>query len=350
MHARTLLAAAALVVTASLAGCDHSPAATSPTGAGAPASSTAGAAVQPGVAAGACELSPSGEDARISVTPAGGTVCADMARKLSSGGMFWSMRAEPGDPKLRLICAMTSAGQSATVRDTGSAVIGRSICSSMVSAGWQEDTSKEDEVARAQASATAAARLSAEQEKAMLAEADAFARDSAAVEEARTAVKSWPAKLTADLTKVDDALKEVKAALAQTRTDAAGGQGDNCYNVTTVTYDAQQNVEYAAKQGVGYAATQDVAADIAAARADIDKFDQAVAVLVAHPGVLTPGDADTIKTDLRSAIRGAVAHTNGAIDNANAYTATAYSIATKLATGSCAGYGPGTREPLAHIK
>lgn len=298
-----------------------------------------------------CELAQSGDDVRIQVTAADTDFCTSMALDLSRSGAFWTVRPQAATPDgMQLICVMTSPdGPSAAVVDTGGAVLGRGVCSGMLTAGWHEDTQREGQIADAAAAARASAASASVNAQAQADAAASLARDEDSANTALAAVKAWPATLAQDNPTMDEALRKVEAALAQTRDDAAKGQGDACDNVQTVTYDAQQNVGYEATQGVGYEATQTVGYHVTNARSDLDHLDQALAALAAHPGSSEPPGVREARGGLNRAVAAAISYANSRIDKANADASSAYQVANKLVSGSCSGGGPGRFDAVAHI-
>lgn len=304
-----------------------------------------------GVGPAACEITQAGANVRVQITSADSAFCADMARSLSSGGEFWTVGGQSGHASgLQLVCAMSSASRSAAVLDTGSAVIGRSVCSGLLQAGWQEDTQKEAQLAAAAASASAEANAARQSAQLQDEAAKKHAREVQEADAALQGVKGWPAKLATDSAQIDDALKKVNAALAQTRKLAAKGEGDSCDNVSDVAYEASQSVGYEATQGVGYIASQEVGYDVENARSDLDRLDKALSALAANAGSQPPAGAEAARSALITAIVKAIGHANEVIDKANAAAVTAYAIANDLSGGSCSGYGPGSYEPAAHIR
>jgi hypothetical protein len=132
--------------------------------------------------------------------------------------------------------------------------------------------------------------------------------------------------------------------LAATKSDAA--LGTDCYNVSTVKIDAT-NVKTDAST---------VSIDLSTLTSDIDAVTQDVAVikndlanLTASGPPATPGATAAIGAAGKD-IRQAAAKANGEIDQVNADVTQAYSIANGIATGSCAGDGPGHPPiPIRHI-
>jgi hypothetical protein len=132
--------------------------------------------------------------------------------------------------------------------------------------------------------------------------------------------------------------------LAATKSDAAFGT--DCYNVSTVKIDAT-NIETDASTVSIDLST--LTSDIGAVTQDVAAIKNDLANLTASGPPATPGATAAIAAAGR-ATRQAAAKANGEIDQVNADVTQAYSIANGIATGSCAGDGPGRPPiPIRHI-
>jgi hypothetical protein len=132
--------------------------------------------------------------------------------------------------------------------------------------------------------------------------------------------------------------------LAATKGDAALGTG--CYNVSTVKIDATILKQDASTVSIDLST---LTADIGTVTQDIPAMKTDLANLTASGLPATPGAAEAIAAAGR-AIGQAAAKANGEIDQVNADVTQAYSIANGMATGSCAGDGPGRPPvPIGHI-
>ena len=132
--------------------------------------------------------------------------------------------------------------------------------------------------------------------------------------------------------------------LAATKSDAALGTG--CYNVSTVKIDATILKQDASIVSIDLST---LTSDIGAVTQDAAAMKNDLANLTASGPPATPGAAAAIAA-AGKATRQAAAKANGEIDQVNADVTQAYSIANGIATGSCAGDGPGRPPiPIRHI-
>ena len=132
--------------------------------------------------------------------------------------------------------------------------------------------------------------------------------------------------------------------LAATKGDAAFGT--DCYNVSTVKIDATTLKTDASTVSIDLST---LTSDIGAVTQDVAAMKNDLATLNASGLPATPGAAAAIVA-AGKAIGQAAAKANGEIDQVNADVTQAYSIANGMATGSCAGDGPGRPPvPIGHI-
>ena len=132
--------------------------------------------------------------------------------------------------------------------------------------------------------------------------------------------------------------------LAATKGDAA--LGTDCYNVSTVKIDATTLKTDASTVSIDLST---LTSDIGAVTQDVAAMKNDLATLNASGLPATPGATAAIAA-AGKAIGQAAAKANGEIDQVNADMTRAYSIANGMATGSCAGDGPGRPPvPIGHI-
>ncbi|MCU1612632.1 MAG: hypothetical protein JWO98_172 [Frankiales bacterium] len=344
MSIRTVLGA---LLCALLVGGCSSHAATS---AGGNSGSTAAAvAASSSAEAARCGVYRAGSNVRVLLTPTSDAGCSALAKQLSSDGSFWTVRSQPDDQGQLLVCAMKRTGYSADVEDTGAQIFGQQLCSWFLSQGWTEDTATENHLANAAAAASASAATAAAAAAASQEAADQLSRDQNAAAQLVSSLRGVPGQLTSDIQTMDGHLRQAVDDLAKTRGDAANGQGDNCYNVSTVQYDATSKVGYDATNDVGYDATNDVGYNINEARTNLTSLRQSLQQIAAENGA-APADASAVIGNATNAIATAITQANNDIDKANTAATAAYNVAAGMATGSCSGYGPGTFQPVQHIQ
>ena len=132
--------------------------------------------------------------------------------------------------------------------------------------------------------------------------------------------------------------------LAATKGDAA--LGTDCYNVSTVKIDATTLKIDASTVSIDLST---LTSDIGAVTQDVAAMKNDLATLNASGLPATPGATAAIAA-AGKAIGQAAAKANGEVDQVNADVTQAYSIADGMATGSCAGDGPGRPPvPIGHI-
>jgi hypothetical protein len=132
--------------------------------------------------------------------------------------------------------------------------------------------------------------------------------------------------------------------LAATKGDAA--LGTDCYNVSTVKIDATTLKTDASIVSIDLST---LTSDIGAVTQDVAAMKNDLATLNASRLPATPGATAAIAA-AGKAIGQAAAKANGEIDQVNADVTQAYSIGNGMATGSCAGDGPGRPPvPIGHI-
>jgi hypothetical protein len=149
---------------------------------------------------------------------------------------------------------------------------------------------------------------------------------------------------TNDLSSLTADANQTGTDTATTKSDAA--LGADCYNVSTVKIDASTVGTDASIVSMDLAT---LTGDIGTATQDIATMKNDLANLAASSLPATPGAATAIAA-ADQAINRAVAQANSEIDQVNADVTRTYSLANAMATGSCAGDGPGRAPaPIRHI-
>lgn len=150
--------------------------------------------------------------------------------------------------------------------------------------------------------------------------------------------------LSSDLSKLSSDLTQTSNDLAAEKTAAAAGpnaDGGDCYNLEeNVDYDAQENVEYDAQEDLGYDLQENLVPDISSGRQDISAFQSDLSNLQGI-GLSAPAGAQAAITAAENTISNAVSMANADISQENGFVSQAWSVANSIATGSCAGDGPG---------
>jgi hypothetical protein len=151
--------------------------------------------------------------------------------------------------------------------------------------------------------------------------------------------------LSSDLSKLSGDLTQTSNDLAAEKTAAAAGpnaDGGDCYNLTAnVDYDAQENVEYDAQENFGYDLQENLVSDISSGRQDISALQSDLSNLQGMD-LQAPSGAQSAITAAQSEIASAISTANADISQENGYVTQAYEVADSIATGSCAGDGPGS--------
>jgi hypothetical protein len=239
-------------------------------------------------------------------------------------------------------CDLTDGTQELYVQDSGGQMYGDSLCSQEEQNGWTPEgspgplASQAQQAAQAQAQAQASASAAASQASA----------NAAAKQHAQNDLSTLEGfSLSSDLTKLSGDLTQTSNDLAAEKTAAAAGpnaDGGDCYNLqSNVDYDAQQNVEYDAQQDLGYDLQQNLVPDISSGRQDISTLQSDLSNL-RRMGLPAPSGAQAAITTAQNAISDAVSTANAGISQENGYVSQAYSVAAGIATGNCAGDGPGS--------
>jgi len=312
------------------------------------ASSFASEATTQPPSADSCAIYEKGADARVEFSGQGAqSTCTRSAASLSSGGNFWTLEPQSASRALSLICVMSEGHETAQVSDSGYKLDGSGVCASFLQNGWREDTGAEQSaaagVASAAAQASSAAAAQAQQQQLAAAQQQQqkqLAAAEQAVADATSQLQDQTA-LTTDVAKMANDLGTANTDLAKTRTDAKAGPGDNCYNVGQVVgYDAANVVGYDAQNTISYDAHNALVYDLNNALAEEQTLQSALSTLNGY-GVTTPSSATAAIAAANSGMAKATTTANRYIDQANADVVEAYAVANAMATGTCAGDGPG---------
>lgn len=191
---------------------------------------------------------------------------------------------------------------------------------------------------KAQASASAAADAAHQQK---------IQTDQAAASKALSALQS-DLDVSGALAKISKDATQSATDLQTTRDDAAKGQGGACYGVTTVSYDAANKVGYDVMSSMSYDvgnlkdALRTISSDVAALQKTLD--------VLSTDGLPTLAGAKDAIAQASATAASATAQANKSIDQGNANVIAAYGVGNSIATGDCAGNGPGdVPAPLAHL-
>jgi hypothetical protein len=285
-----------------------------------------------------CAVYETGQDVRVALTNATSKECGDLATSLSSGGDFWTLNAQQANGDLAMICVMSQDGVDAEVIDSGSAYLGRSLCSSFIQHGWIEDRAAEASI-ESQLSAAASAAASASQ----------VAADADTAQRLINSLSSDTSSLSGDVSSLATDAQTTDTDLATTRSDAKAGNGDQCTNASTTVYnDAATTVYNDVLTTIANDATS-TANEANSVRNDISNLNNAIQTLRGESQP-SPAGASQAITAGQTAVSDAISTANADIDRANADLANAYRVANSVGTGDCAGDGPGSAPaPVAHI-
>jgi len=151
---------------------------------------------------------------------------------------------------------------------------------------------------------------------------------------------------SSDLGQMASDVKKTNSDLADEKTAAAAGQdgpgGPQCYNLTAnVDYDAESNVEYDAQNNFGYDLQYNLQPHISSDRSATSALQNDLSTLQGM-GLAAPSGAQSAISAAQSVISQAVSAANADIQQVNSDVSQAYSLANGMATGNCAGDGPGS--------
>lgn len=353
MRTKATLCGAVLTAIAVLSGCGgHVKRVAQPSGPDTIQSTDAGAAsAVSGSGSNTCTIYESGNDARVIVAAAEpASECATLARGLSSGGSFWTQQYQPpSEPPLSMVCIMSyRATYEAEVDDDGGRFNGQQVCSAFTVSGWTENTAAEQQRSAAAQASAASSSAAAASAAAAQAEQDQLAEDQHNATGALANLKQ-DSDFTSDLSGLAADVRNADEDLASARADAAQGQGDYCINVSSTVYNDAASTLYNDAQSSVYTDLQTIASAVGTARTDIEHVQSALQRLSVDGLAAPAGNSDALRS-ARAAITAAISTANAAADHANNDVSAAYAMANSLATGACAGMGPGKPPtPLQHI-
>ncbi|MGH3493630.1 MAG: hypothetical protein ACRDQ1_10380, partial [Sciscionella sp.] len=215
-----------------------------------------------------CTLSESGFSVEVTLNE-DRSACTQLAQTLAQNfGGFWQL-AIP-DSNLALVCAVSRDSVTATVIDSGSHFEGSNLCRGFQADGYVENLAVEQSFNQTQAAASA----SAAQVSASAAAAAALASQQASDYQSATQTLSSLQQATGrggtianDVSVLGRDTDQAATDLTKTTNDAAQGQGDNCYGLVTVYYDAVNTVGYDENETLGYD-LKTLATDIASVRSE----------------------------------------------------------------------------------
>lgn len=307
---------------------------------------------------GDCLLGANGADIEVGI--ANPTVsCARWIQDLAGTGLAWypvSQLVLPGSPggadgeTMQEACDLTDGTQELYAEDAGGQSYADSICSQEEQNGWAPEGTPGPIAAQAQQQARQQAQAQASQSAA----AAQASTDAAARQQAQNALSTLQGlSLAPDLGKLSADLTHTSKDLAAEKAAAAAGpnaDGGNCYNLTAnVDYDARSNVAYDAQADFGYDLQYNLVPDIASGRQDVTALQSALSDLQ-NLGQPAPPGAQPAITTAQNAISNAVTTANADTSQENGYVTQAYQVASGIATGNCAGDGPGsTPSPIQGI-
>jgi hypothetical protein len=149
---------------------------------------------------------------------------------------------------------------------------------------------------------------------------------------------------SSDLSALSSDVNQANTDLATTKSDAAQGpdgpSGVQCENASTTTYNDAATTVYNDQQTSLYNDAGTLSTDIATARSAIRTLRKDLSGL-SSAGLPAPAGASASITTAQNAISSAISTANGDIGQVNADVVTAYRAANSIATGTCAGQGPG---------
>lgn len=279
-----------------------------------------------------CNVYLYGDDARVTVSASGGAKpdaeCGQLAKTLSGGGDFWTAQTITARQSLSVVCALKHDPWTVVIRDSGYQVYGQGVCTTLIGYGWTEDTDAETAAQEQDAKAAQdRAKAKARQDDLTGAQSDLSALQDS--------LKSFT---NARALRTD--AKATGSDLANERRDAANGVGDQCTNVDTTVYNDAATTVYNDVLTTVYDDAADEQKGLDQLRDRIKAVQHDEATLKADGLDPLDGASSAVKTG-QGDVTKAVKTANAAINEANADLVTAYRVANALATGECAGDGPG---------
>ena len=297
-----------------------------------------------------CTLNESGFNVEVTLNQ-DRSACTQLAQTLARNfGGYWQLAIQ--DSNLTLVCAVSKDAVTALVSDTGSHFEGSNLCRGFQADGYVEDLAVEQGYTQAQAAAAA----SAAQASASAAAAAALASQQSADYQNTTATLASLQETTAqggniasDTATLGHDSDQAAKDLAHTKDDAAQGQGQDCYGLVTVYYDAVNTVGYDENSTLSYDLNS-LKTDIAAVRSAESNL-SADATALQNEGITPPpGIADAIAA-AQQANAAAITKANTDIDAVASDVAQAYEIQNAMVTGACSTGDPAgdPPSPPAHL-
>jgi len=191
------------------------------------------------------------------------------------------------------------------------------------------------------ATQAAAAQQSADAEKRRLQDTQSFQDNLANL--------SQDTNLSNDSTTLTNDVKQADADLGMTRQDASSGGGDNCVNASSTVYNDAASTVYNDAVSSFANDVNSLTQDIATVKSEIAAL-QSAATQMTSDGLMPPASGNDAVRTAQNGISQALTAANADTDKINTDVANAYAVANSIATGPCAGMGPGNPPtPLAHI-
>ncbi|MBR7837370.1 hypothetical protein KDL01_29090 [Actinospica durhamensis] len=297
---------------------------------------------------GSCTIGRSGDNVQITLAGDGAdaSTCQQFGQDLAKNlGGFW--QAETQNLSLSLSCVMDvpNAG-TATVMDSGSQFYGQQVCQDLQAGGAVEDTTAEGGIVQGQQSASAAAAAAESQSAAAAAQQSQDAADYSAAQNAIANLASDVQGMNGDVSGTSSDITGADNDLKAEQHDATQAGSGDCGDVDTVGGDA--DTVSGDEDTVG-GDEDTAAADISSVRNDIAQLQQDDQALQAD-NVAPPSITASAITSAQQAVKSAISTMNADIDTVAGYVTKAYELANSLATGSCAGMGPGSAPaPPTHL-
>lgn len=304
------------------------------------ASSATPSAADPAVnetvaAAGAsCTLNESGFNVEVTLSQ-DRSACTQLAQRLAHDyGGFWQLAIQ--DSNLTLVCAVSKEDVTVLVTDTGAHFEGSSLCRDFQADGYVENLEVEQGYTQAQAAASASAALASESAAAVAALASQQTADYQSATAALASLQQATAQsgsIASDVATLGHDTDQSAKDLAHTKDDAAQGQGQDCYGLVTVSYDAVNTVGYDENETLSYDLNS-LKTDIATARSAENSLSKDAAALQDEGVTPPPGIADAIAA-ARQATAAAITKANNDIDAVASDVAQAYQAQNAMVSGAC---------------
>lgn len=286
------------------------------------------------LAGGSCTLNESGSDVEVTLNqdqPA----CTRLGQTLAQDfGGFWQLAAE--DANLQLVCALSREGETVLVIDSGMHIEGSGLCRTFQAEGYVENLDIERSYVQAQVAASASAAAASASAAEVAARASQQAADYQGATQELSALQQATGQsgnVAGDVSTLGKDTGQAATDLAKTKSDAAQGQGDYCYGVTTVYYDAVNTVGYDENETLGYD-LKSLAGDIANVRDEEDHLN-AYTTALQNEGVTPPAGIPDAIAAAQQAISSAITQANSDIDAVASDTAQAYQLQNAMVTGAC---------------